>query len=362
MENRDATKHKAPKDGTSQKVFLAVGGTAYLSCKEKEKVRPKGKGESKGKGNGELGKGKNKGHSFGLYGPQLVDVLEGCTVDAESAWQDTWDCQENEWQHIGMLGKVSKVKPTEVCVSGPRCYFNELSSDNEEPQKQGDPCCSKEDSIACEDRRVTVDIRDLIKHSTGKCPKTLREDGSRNLRECNMESQTRRKRVVTLNDMDELDAIIEESRKISALTKITECVSPRTETKPDWKRVSMAVDSGACENVIDAEEMVPGFEIKQTKAIMIGIKYASATGEEILNLGGGSVANDHRRRNKATNEASSSRSIATAGEREAHLRSRPHSCLRRYWKLHSEQSHWRDQCTPRGMWQLHARSMGSADK
>ena len=34
-------------------------------------------------------------------------------------------------------------------------------------------------------RRVTVDIRDLIKHSTkksGKCPKTLRDDGSRNLR------------------------------------------------------------------------------------------------------------------------------------------------------------------------------------
>ena len=47
----------------------------------------------------------------------------------------------------------------------------------------------------------------------------------------------------------------------------------------------MAVDSGACENVIDAEEMVPGFEIKQTKASMSGVKYVSATGEEILNLG-----------------------------------------------------------------------------
>ena len=61
---------------------------------------------------------------------------------------------------------------------------------------------------------MTVDIPDLIKHSTkksGKCPKTLREDGSRNLRGCNMKSQTRRKGVVTLNDVDELDAIIEES-------------------------------------------------------------------------------------------------------------------------------------------------------
>ena len=173
-------------------------------------------------------------------------------------------------------------------MSGPRYNFNELSSDNEEPQKQVDPCCSKDHSIACEDRRVTVNIHDLIKHSTkksGKCPKTLREDGSRKPRGCNMKFQTRRKGVVTLKDVDELDAIIEESRKISALTKITECISPCTETKPGWKRVSMAVDSGACENVIDAEEMVPGFEIKQTKASMSGVKYASATGEEILNLG-----------------------------------------------------------------------------
>ena len=63
-----------------------------------------------------LGKGKNKAHCFGLYGPQPVNVLEGCNTDAEAALQDTWDCQENE--HIGMLGKVSKVKPTKDCVSG----------------------------------------------------------------------------------------------------------------------------------------------------------------------------------------------------------------------------------------------------
>ena len=68
--------------------------------------------------------------------------------------------QENEWLHIGMLGKVSKVKRTKDCVSGPRYNFNALSSDNEEPRKQVGPCCSKYHSIACEDRRVTVDIRD----------------------------------------------------------------------------------------------------------------------------------------------------------------------------------------------------------
>ena len=105
----------------------------------KGKGNANGKGESKGKGTKGLGKGKNKGHSFGLYGPQLVNVLEGCNTDAEAAWQDTWDYQKNEWQHIGMLGKVSKVKPTKDCASGPRYNFNALSSDNEEPQKQVDP-------------------------------------------------------------------------------------------------------------------------------------------------------------------------------------------------------------------------------
>ena len=86
-------------------------------------------------------------------------------------------------------------------------------------------------------------------------------------------------------ELSRITIIIEESRKISASTKITKCISPCTETKPGWKRVSMAVDSGACENVIDAEEMVPGFEVKQTKASMSGVKYASAIGAEILNLG-----------------------------------------------------------------------------
>ena len=43
-----------------------------------------GKEESKEKGTG-LGKSKNKGHSFGMYGPQTVNVLEGCNIDAKSA-------------------------------------------------------------------------------------------------------------------------------------------------------------------------------------------------------------------------------------------------------------------------------------
>ena len=47
----------------------------------------------------------------------------------------------------------------------------------------------------------------------------------------------------------------------------------------------MAVDSGACESVIDAAEQVPGYEVQETRASKSGLVYASATSEEIANLG-----------------------------------------------------------------------------
>ena len=43
VEKRDTTKHNAPKDGTSQRVYLTVGGTAYHSCTAKEMTSPTGK-------------------------------------------------------------------------------------------------------------------------------------------------------------------------------------------------------------------------------------------------------------------------------------------------------------------------------
>ena len=88
----------------------------------------------------------------------------GCTVRSLlTCWKDATQTPKARGMALGtikrtsgMLGEVSKVQPTKDCVSGPRYNFNALSSDNEEPQKQVDPCCSKDHSIACEDRRVTV--------------------------------------------------------------------------------------------------------------------------------------------------------------------------------------------------------------
>ena len=108
------------------------------------------------------------------------------------------------------------------------------------------------------------------------------------------------RKIVTVTDEDELDEIIKEHRmasiaegiikkhrrsSIAALTRIGEAMNPCTREQKGWKKVSIAIDSGACENVIDALEEVPGYGVKEGKASKMGVKYASATGEEIPNLG-----------------------------------------------------------------------------
>ena len=41
--------------------------------------------------------------------------------------------------------------------------------------------------------------------------------------------------------------------------------------KPGWKKLSLAMDSGACESVIDAEECLPDYPILETKASRSGL-------------------------------------------------------------------------------------------
>ena len=87
-----------------------------------------------------------------------------------------------------------------------------------------------------------------------------------------------------VKDEDEVDHIINEHRRIASLTMASDSIAPCT-NKVGWKKVSLAIDSGACDNVIDAEELLPDYKVHQTKASTSGMKYASATGEEIPNLG-----------------------------------------------------------------------------
>ncbi len=54
--------------------------------------------------------------------------------------------------------------------------------------------------------------------------------------------------------------------------------------QPSWKRISIAIDSGACDSVISPED-VPDYEIYESKDSRRGENFQSATGEPIPNLG-----------------------------------------------------------------------------
>ena len=69
-----------------------------------------------------------------------------------------------------------------------------------------------------------------------------------------------------------------DSASISACGKITENI------KHGWTRMSLAVDSGACESVINPDD-APGHDIMDTAESRRGENFASATGEPIPNLG-----------------------------------------------------------------------------
>jgi hypothetical protein len=107
------------------------------------------------------------------------------------------------------------------------------------------------------------------------------------------EEEAKKRKLVNVKNEEEIDAIIKEQKKqantkklLGMLTKIGgEALSPCTQEEQGWKKLSMAVDSGACENVIDAVEEVPNYPVQEGKASRMGVKYASATGEEIANLG-----------------------------------------------------------------------------
>ena len=71
---------------------------------------------------------------------------------------------------------------------------------------------------------------------------------------------------------------MKESASINACGKITDDV------KQGWTQMSLAVDSGACESVINPDD-APGHDVTESPEAMRGDNFASATGEPIPNLG-----------------------------------------------------------------------------
>ena len=62
------------------------------------------------------------------------------------------------------------------------------------------------------------------------------------------------------------------------------CAKNSSDAQPAWRRVSIAIDSGACDSVISPEH-VPDHEVHESVESRRGEIFQSATGEPILNLG-----------------------------------------------------------------------------
>ena len=58
----------------------------------------------------------------------------------------------------------------------------------------------------------------------------------------------------------------------------------QVQEEQQWKRLSIVVDSGACENVINPES-TPGYPAKETPASKAGHAFTAAIGDPIPNLG-----------------------------------------------------------------------------
>ena len=74
------------------------------------------------------------------------------------------------------------------------------------------------------------------------------------------------------------------TNRIAGLTVKPDALAPCAEKMSDWTKLSLAVDSGACESVIDAAEQVPGYEVQETRVSKFGLVYASATDEWVSRL------------------------------------------------------------------------------
>ena len=56
---------------------------------------------------------------------------------------------------------------------------------------------------------------------------------------------------------------------IARLTVKQDALAPCAEKISEWTKLSLAVDSGACESVIDPAEQVPGYEVQKNEGVKI---------------------------------------------------------------------------------------------
>ena len=313
--------------GTCPRRYSETGGIPYRLRRTKAKA--KAQAEEK------VARVKERG-AFGILHPQMGMMEE--SEYSQSAYSDYNYEQNNdrERQQIGLLRQVNKrendIKKIKVEkeISKPLFNFELLRSEEEgaanlsigqSPHGQtvhmirSPPESSKDDvrrhtCVSCKSPQAnmtySVGLKDLVVEK--KC--NIKKNKVVHF----VEGFSKKKNAIVVKDEDEVDHIINEHRRVASLTMASDSIAPCT-NKVGWKKVSLAIDSGACDNVIDAEELLPDYKVHQTKASTSGMKYASATGEEIPKSWRGNAANDNLRGHKEEDEDASGSSIEASRER-----------------------------------------------
>ena len=258
--------------------------------------------------------------------------------EPEPQWHDEqWTNNEGGWRLIGSVSRASYTKsttstrPTEgadaqctMCRRKAPTHTGPYGSRTK--NKFG--ILSEDETQDNEDNPLEIDIEDIIKTKVQKKKKMKAKQPAK-------EMEDKNRTVIKVKDEDEIDQIIayhmkikndtkqqesveelikKNAKMIAGLTVKKDTLAACADKADEWTRLSMAVDSGACESVIDAAEHVPGYEVQETRASKSGLVYASATGEEIPNLGEVTLpmmTKEHTKRSMKMQVAEVSRPLAS---------------------------------------------------
>ena len=250
----------------------------------------KGKGKGKGKGYGDDNKGKGKGK--GMFKGQGKGMGSLEHYEPEAQWQDeTWGGAEGGWNLIGAVSKARapRKEPQNPVMTKTENKFNALKSEDETPEENKSVKVCTVDLIKEKFvKRKPTEKKRFMPEKECKCHTIIKVSDEKEIDKIIAEHRKKVKEDESKKKIDEMigkNVKMNETKVIAGLTMKNDTLAACAEKVNEWTKISMAVDSGACESVIDAFEQVPGYEVRETKASKSGLVYASATGEEIPNLG-----------------------------------------------------------------------------
>ena len=190
------------------------------------------------------------------------------------------ECPENE-EFTQVKGRKGKKRRYEKChkmdesIHQAKTYnrYGPLDSGTSEaPRKIVTPKINGEANIVFKDKKGNCQTEEEKRQMAKLRNERAKSEGEKKIiQNEDVREEMKRTMVATLTRM-------KESAAINACGKLTE------EVKQGWTQMSLAVDSGACESVINPDD-APGHEVMESMESRRGDNFASATGEPIPNLG-----------------------------------------------------------------------------